>query len=283
MDPLYVLQARLDSNDIVLCHDVGPVSHPELFDATTSDLYTRAYKKIHGVRPGMVFVSHASRDAFQARFGSAFRFMRVIPLYVRQGAAEGPVAQPKGVKPPFLLTVGAFERRKNLPRAIEAFAISGLAGQGFSYVLCGARGLDNAQVVSAAESAAGVTTLAYVSEPELRWLFQHASGFVLPSLLEGFGMPVLEAARYGLTSIIPPGGALAEAVGHTALFADPFSPPAIAQSMRDLIETGREEAESRAMHLREHARAASREAFLARWDNLLAGKPAAAPSAPGLM
>ena len=57
LDPLYVLRSDLDEQDIVLCHDVGPVSHPDLFDLNTAALYRQAYDKIRSARPGMVFVS----------------------------------------------------------------------------------------------------------------------------------------------------------------------------------------------------------------------------------
>src|ERR1700751_3837506 len=60
LDPLYVSRSRLESSDIVLCHDIGPVTHPELYDRGTVDAYQGAYAKIAKVRPGIVFVSNAS-------------------------------------------------------------------------------------------------------------------------------------------------------------------------------------------------------------------------------
>src|ERR1700740_2223086 len=63
-DPLYVLRTRLRTNDVVLCHDIGPVSHPKLFAAKTPRLFREAYQRIVAGKPGMVFVSEASRSAF---------------------------------------------------------------------------------------------------------------------------------------------------------------------------------------------------------------------------
>src|SRR5215469_13265740 len=79
LDPLYVSRSRLESTDIVLCHDIGPVSHPELYDRGTVDAYEKAYAKIVTAQPGMVFVSNASRLAFETRFGANFRFLKAIP------------------------------------------------------------------------------------------------------------------------------------------------------------------------------------------------------------
>src|SRR5271165_6481343 len=46
LDPLYVSRSRLESSDIVLCHDIGPVSHPELYDRGSVRAYEKAYAKI---------------------------------------------------------------------------------------------------------------------------------------------------------------------------------------------------------------------------------------------
>ncbi len=75
LNPLYVLCSRLERDDVVLCHNVGPVSHPTLYDTATTRLYTDAYARIARVQPGLVFVSQASRDAFVQRYGARYRFL----------------------------------------------------------------------------------------------------------------------------------------------------------------------------------------------------------------
>ena len=42
LDPLYVSRSRLEPSDIVLCHDIGPVTHPELYDKGTVAAYEKA-------------------------------------------------------------------------------------------------------------------------------------------------------------------------------------------------------------------------------------------------
>ena len=212
LDPLYVSRSRLESSDIVLCHDIGPVSHPELYDSGTVDAYENAYTKIATAQPGIVFVSNASRLAFEARFGIDFRFLKTISLYVRTGSLAGHSEPVPGIRRPFFLTVGALEIRKNQRTAIEAFGRYGFARRGVSYILCGARGAGSEEIVATAARTPGVKVLGYVSDAQLRWLYKEASAFVLPSLLEGFGMPALEAALQGLVPIISRDSALAEAV-----------------------------------------------------------------------
>jgi hypothetical protein len=107
LDPLYVSRSRLESSDIVLCHDLGPVSHPQIYDRGSVDAYEKAYSKIVKAQPGVVFVSNASRHAFETRFGTGFRFLRAIPLYVRTGTLAGDLEPIPGIQRPFFLTVGA--------------------------------------------------------------------------------------------------------------------------------------------------------------------------------
>lgn len=269
MDPLYVLCTRLQRRDIVLCHDVGPVTHPGLFHPSTTANYRKAYGIIQETGPGMVFVSAASRDAFVALYGTRFRFLEVISLFVRPQAVAGDAAPPSGVEPPFLLTVGALEIRKNHARTIQAFAESGLAGRGYRYVICGPRGNNTEEVERLARATPNVTLLGYLADQELRWMYQNARGFVLPSLLEGFGLPALEAAQHGLVSLVSQEPAQREAVGDGAILVDPASVPAIAEGMRWLVDMPQEERAARLARARGHAAALSRDRFLCSWAALL--------------
>jgi glycosyltransferase involved in cell wall biosynthesis len=271
-DPLYVLRTSLKREDVVLCHDVGPLTHPELFDSGTVELYRLAYARIGAVGPGMVFVSQASRSAFRRMVAGNFRFQQVIPLYVRAPLAGGEVEAPAGIRTPFLLTVAGLERRKNHRRIIAAFAASGLRERGYSYVFCGPRGNSAAEVGALAMSTPAVHALGYLTDPQLRWLYRHASGFILPSLLEGFGLPALEAAQHELVSVVSAGGAQEEAAGKGAILVDPAATADIARGMRQLVEMPRCERHERVALLRAQAATLSQDRYLAEWADLLAGQ-----------
>lgn len=269
-DPLYVLRTPLETRDIVLCHDVGPITHRDLFDAKVTALYSRAYEAIRATKPGMVFVSEASRDAFVELYGSNYRFLKVIPLYVRQALASGEEKPIPSVKPPFFLTIGAFEVRKNHKRIVAAYESSGLRDKGYSYVLCGPRGNSADEVQVLAEATPGVHAFGYLSDAEVRWLYRHATGFVLPSLLEGFGLPPLEAALRGLISIVSNEGAQREAVGEGGILVDPKSVEDIARGMKLLVDMPEDEKQQRLAMVRAHADALSQERYIASWADLLA-------------
>jgi glycosyltransferase involved in cell wall biosynthesis len=249
------------------------VTHPELYDAGTVDAYEKAYTKIATARPGIVFVSNASRLAFEARFGTDFRFLRAISLYVRTGGFAGHSEPVPGIQRPFFLTVGALETRKNQRTAIEAFGRYGFARRDVSYILCGARGAGAEATVATATRTPGVKVLGYVSDAQLRWLYKEASAFVLPSLLEGFGMPALEAALHGLVPIISRDSALAEAVNGVGIQVDPLSVAEIGEAMESVLALDERRHKELKNALMVHAQSATRERFLAEWEDLISSEP----------
>ena len=272
LDPLYVSRSRLESSDIVLCHDLGPVSHPKIYDTATVAAYEKAYIKIAKAKPGIVFVSNSSRLAFEARFGRDFRFLKAIPLYVRTGTLTGNCEPIPGIQRPFFLTVGALETRKNQSNAIEAFGRYGFAKRDVSYILCGARGAGAQEIEATAARTPGVKMLGYVSDPQLRWLYTEASAFVLPSLLEGFGMPALEAALHGLVPIISRDSALTEAVNGAAIQVDPHSVSDIGKAMESVLALDEGSRKELKNALIVHAQSSTREKFLAEWENLISSE-----------
>jgi glycosyltransferase involved in cell wall biosynthesis len=269
LDPLYVMRAELDADDIVLCHDIGPLTHPELYLRQTVQWYEAVYARICERRPGLVFVSQTSQAAFAARFGRDFRFQRAIPLYVRSASDGGPEEPVPGITRPFFLSVGALERRKNHGATLTAFARSGLADAGVSLVLCGSRGDATAEIEQQVARTPGVLLPGYVSDAQLRWLYREALAFVLPSLLEGFGMPALEAAKHGLIPIISGDSALNEAVGGLGLPIDAHAPDQIAAALHRVHRLAPDERSAWQQRLREHARGATRAHFLQQWDRLI--------------
>lgn len=269
LDPLYVLRSRLTDRDVVLCHDVGPITHGWLYDAQTVESYRLAYDKIRRAKPAMVFVSDWSRDQFDTLYGADFRRLDTISLYVRHEVFSGAQEAVAEVGGPFFLTVGAFEARKNQIASIEAFRDGGFHELGVKYVLCGSRGHGHEEILNLARRTPGVVALNYVTDGQLRWLYAQAEAFVLPSLLEGFGMPALEAAYMGLLPIVSTDSALVEAVKGDCLQVEPGDTGAIALAMHQAINRDQEERAHASRRLHRMASEATRERFLRQWRELL--------------
>lgn len=237
LDPFTVPTMHLSQQDAVLCHDIGPVTHPKLFDADVGRIYSHIYRECERVGPHMIFVSEASRRAYLDLYPRTDPARtRIIYPATRIGIATASAIPIPGIDGPFLLTVGSIGDRKNQAACIAAFKNSGLAARGMHYVICGGREPGFERVEALARTTPGIIRLPYVSDTELSWLYGKAAGFVLASLLEGFGMPVAEAIARNLVPLVSRDSVLHEVAGDGALLADPTDVASIATGMLALAE-----------------------------------------------
>jgi len=75
-----------------------------------------------------------------------------------------------------------------------------------------------------------------VSDEQLAMLYQRSDGFVFPSLMEGFGIPILEAQAGGTVPLLSDIPVFHEVGGSGALYFDPHSPPSIAATVSRLLD-----------------------------------------------
>ncbi len=80
-----------------------------------------------------------------------------------------------------------------------------------------------------------VKNVGFVSDEELRSLYENAGCFVFPSLYEGFGLPPLEALSLGCPTIVSNVASLPEVCGEVAVLCDPDRPENIAEKIRDAV------------------------------------------------
>jgi glycosyltransferase involved in cell wall biosynthesis len=139
---------------------------------------------------------------------------------------------------PYILFVGTFQPRKNLPRLIEAFSIFlktyNLQPTTYNLILAGKPGWDYQDIYSAPDKYGvgdRVQFLGYVPDQDLPALYRHAALYVEPSLQEGFGLPILEAMASGVPVAAANAGALPEVAGNAAILFNPQSSQAIAQAL----------------------------------------------------
>ena len=147
---------------------------------------------------------------------------------------------------PLILAVSAFLAHKNVGRLVEAMPAIRAEVPDAVLVLPGSwtRLRDE---VSARATALGLSDAVvfpgWVDAADLESLYRTAACFVLPSLREGFGLPVLEAMRRGVPVTCSRTSAMPEVAGNAALFFDPESPSAIAEAVTAILRDRRLAAE----------------------------------------
>lgn len=138
----------------------------------------------------------------------------------------------------YILSVGSFIPRKNFNMLIEAFMLlSDSIFKNFKLVIGGM--LDNETRGNAPKlRERNVILLDYISQKDLQNLYCFAKLFVLPSIDEGFGFPVLEAQSYGIPVVISDIPVFREIALESALFFDPCNKDEIAgQISKCLFDT----------------------------------------------
>jgi glycosyltransferase involved in cell wall biosynthesis len=139
-----------------------------------------------------------------------------------------------GLARPYVLAVGTIEPRKNLGALLDAFAR--LARPDLDLVLVGPAGWNEDLGPRISRLGDRVRALGFVPHDELAPLYGGARAFCYPSLLEGFGMPVLEAQAAGAPVITSAGTATAEAAGDAAILVDPREVKEIAEAIERVLD-----------------------------------------------
>ncbi|MEY2452953.1 MAG: hypothetical protein QOD92_2527 [Acidimicrobiaceae bacterium] len=164
--------------------------------------------------------------------------LRLVPLGVRgvpRTLEEVSHARAKhGLARPYVLFTGTVEPRKNLRRLLRAFAQ--LPRRDVDLVLVGPAGWKESLEAELAPLEGRVHVLGFVEREELEALLAGADVFCLPSLKEGFGLPVLEAMRQGVPVVTSKDTSTAEVAGDAGLLVDPLDEAAIAAAIEELLE-----------------------------------------------
>jgi glycosyltransferase involved in cell wall biosynthesis len=124
----------------------------------------------------------------------------------------------------YILYVGRPGAHKNLDRLVEAFAKLKTTQPNLHLVLAG-RNDERYELLASKVQQLGVKDVyftGFISEGQLRWLYEHASAYVFPSLSEGFGLPGLEAMQYGVPVVSSNATCLPEIYKDAAMYFDPL-------------------------------------------------------------
>lgn len=163
-------------------------------------------------------LSWVGRSADQVIYPGVRGDFQPLDASMRLHAAEA--LKRMGIVPPYILAVSTLEPRKNIGALVEAFINLRQRGdlKQHQLVLVGAKGWQNRNLARTIEdnAALGIVLPGYVPDELMPGVFSLADVLVMPSLYEGFGMPVLEARAVGTPVIVSDIPELREAAGGEA-------------------------------------------------------------------
>jgi glycosyltransferase involved in cell wall biosynthesis len=141
-----------------------------------------------------------------------------------------------GLQKAYFLYVGVIERTKNIEGILQAFhQLPASIQHNVDLVLVGRPGNASAHIAHLIQVyglADKVHCLGYLDDTALACVYRGAKAFVFPSLIEGFGLVLLEAMAHGIPVITSDRGALQEVAADAALLVNPYDVPAIQQAMQ---------------------------------------------------
>jgi glycosyltransferase involved in cell wall biosynthesis len=225
---------------VITVHDLYFMEHPEVMSADGARYYGRIRWSAQQA-DRIIAVSHFTRQDIQ-------RLMPEVDsnkITVVHEAAddfrsfdnqrdEKPISQFPIRNSQFILFVGTLEPRKNLITLLKALqrlpdevrlTIAGADGWGES---------NAKQIATGMNMLHRVTFAGRVSDAELDALYRHARLLAMPSLHEGFGLPVLEAMARGTPTVCSNAGSLPEIAGDAALLHDPQDDAMLAKHIHAL-------------------------------------------------
>lgn len=185
--------------------------------------------------------SRSTAADIEAEFPLARGRVRVVHL----GSSSLPAPQPRealrglGIEKPYVLFVGTLEPRKNLARLLAAYARlpEGLRGR-FQLVVAGGKGWGGVELLSLSAElglTGDICVTGFVTDAQLATLYAHARLLAMPSLYEGFGLPLIEAMSFGVPVLTSNTSSMPEVAGEAAVLVDPLKVSSITDGLMRML------------------------------------------------
>ncbi|HEY3320077.1 MAG TPA: glycosyltransferase family 1 protein [Planctomycetota bacterium] len=250
--PTYALPAMLSLPSVVTIHDVIALSHPLFCTPGSARIQRRVLPHSAKVARRIIVPSLASKEELLRNvkgtnpaqidvipWGVSEEFKPMRSTEVLSDASLADARRAMSLPEQYVLFVGNLEPKKNIPALIQAFFAAKM-NRKFPHklVLAGQRGwsVDSIErLIRELKAADYILFTGYIPQQALPALYGLADLLVMPSLVEGFGMPVLEAMACGCPVAISTDAALREVCGSAARVV-PYHAEKPLQPLREAIE-----------------------------------------------
>ncbi|MDB4991686.1 MAG: glycosyl transferase, group 1 family protein [Myxococcaceae bacterium] len=266
----------LKRDQTVTIHDAAVRAVPHTYSKAFRAWYGLAMPLLVRRAAQVMTVSEFSRGELSRYFGADPKAVRVSGegyQHATRIVSDPSVLASHGLLPKsYVLAVSSVTPHKNF--AVIARAAARLGGAGFQVVVAG----DNSQAIfgdTDLSAVASVKFVGYVSDGELRALYENAALFVFPSLYEGFGLPPLEAMAFDCPVVASNAASIPEVCGEAALYFEPTDDEHLARLIERLMQSPAERAalvEKGRAQLQHHSWEASALAHLSALEQVLAAR-----------
>ena len=251
-EPFFLTLPLFSKNkSVVTVHDLTPLVFPDHFKSGFKGGIKWQIQKMALSNMGMVITDSKSSKNDIIKFAGVTED-KIKVIYLAAGLefkvlldkekVIGNIRKKYNLPKDFVLYVGDATWNKNLPRLIEAAikinAPLVMVGKALTDKVADINNpwnKDLVRVQELAEKNKNISRLGFVSSEDLVALYNAANLFVMPSLYEGFGLPVLEAMSCGCSVVTSKEGSLAEVAGDATKIVDPYSVDSIAQGMKEML------------------------------------------------
>lgn len=238
-DPVYPLPFHLPVPGVITVHDLSNYTNPGVHrfrSALSARLFPSHIRKARQIITDSFFSASELERLFPwaadkinvIHLGISDRFQRIT----HPSSLES-VRKLYGLPSRFLLFLGTLEPRKNIRRLLEAFTLS-CSSIPHSLVITGGLGWKYKkllELISDHPNKDRILLTGFVEDMHLPALLSSAEFLVYPSILEGFGFPILEAMACGTPVITSNVSSMPEIAGDAAFLIDPLSIESIAEGI----------------------------------------------------
>ncbi|WP_245904871.1 glycosyltransferase family 4 protein [Gaiella occulta] len=238
---------------VTTVHDLSVLRYPEVYfaDAAAERRARQHFEAITANADAVIAVSEATGRDVISLLGVPEGRVKVVPHGVEPAFRPisdrrllSEVGRRYRLPARYLLFVGGVDFKKNVARLVTGYALAlERARLPHALVLAGMLQapanpfFDTARATAARAHVSGrLRWLGQVPDVDLPALYAGADALVLPSLWEGFGLPVLEAMACGTPVVTSAGSAMEEVTGDAAVLVDPGEPEAIAEGILRVLD-----------------------------------------------
>jgi glycosyltransferase involved in cell wall biosynthesis len=250
--PSFVVPFACPCPSVVTIYDLSFLKFPQHFERRWRTYVNAVMPSVLRRVAAVICISEHTRQELLKSYEVSAQKVHVVycgidPAQFHPGAAaasSGDWMKSAGIRKEYVLHVGTLSERKNIPMLLRA--VAQLRSQGrfadYQLVLAG----PEVSVLSGASEIRGaiqnlglsdiVVLTGQVPEGQLPGLYAQAKVLVMPSLYEGFGLPVLESMAVGTPVVASDATSLPEIVADAGLTVPPQDEPAWAQAIGELLE-----------------------------------------------